>query len=170
MKPPILILFNGAPGSGKTTIGEILAEKLECPLIDFGELRVFHLKPDWSDESPEESAMAFENLVFIIRNYFRHGYRYVITDDLTVLQVEKLGEVFAEIFCLTVTLVVEEAELRRRVGARTEGFTDVERSAASNRVLKTRTPGPQELMLDTSESSPAEAVTTIVRSLDIEIA
>ena len=59
-----LIILAGAPGSGKSTIGELLREKQGFPLIDFGWLRQGHLDDRWSNATPEEEQMAFENLVF----------------------------------------------------------------------------------------------------------
>jgi adenylate kinase family enzyme len=40
---PSLIVIGGAPGSGKTTVSKMLYETLQSLMIDFGDLRNFHL-------------------------------------------------------------------------------------------------------------------------------
>ena len=68
------IFIGGSPGSGKTTISKLLYEKLNHPpLIDFGILREPHLETDWSNQSKKEEQMAFENLVFMLKNYLKMG-------------------------------------------------------------------------------------------------
>ena len=67
---PRLLFIGGAPGSGKTTVSRILHEKFQSVMIDFGTLREFHLDDLWTKESETEEQMAFENLVFILKNYF----------------------------------------------------------------------------------------------------
>ena len=57
-----VIVIGGAPGTGKSTLARALRNLLNAPWIEFGRLREFHLKPDWSDQSEAEESMAFENL------------------------------------------------------------------------------------------------------------
>jgi len=53
-----IIFISGAPGSGKTTISNQLKIKLDdCPLIDFGCIREFHLNKSWSNASDKEEQM-----------------------------------------------------------------------------------------------------------------
>lgn len=73
-----LIIFGGAPGSGKSTICEILQKRLNSPLIDFGWLREFHLDREWKRANEEEKQMAFENLIFILKNYIKHKYKNIM--------------------------------------------------------------------------------------------
>ncbi len=56
-----LIVIAGAPGSGKTTVGEQLHAKLGSVLLNFGRLREPHLDPDWSNASDVEEEMAFKS-------------------------------------------------------------------------------------------------------------
>jgi hypothetical protein len=67
-----LVAIAGAPGTGKTTLSGLLRTHLSCPFIELGHL----LRGDWSDENEHETAMAFENLAFIGRNYLRR-YLYI---------------------------------------------------------------------------------------------
>jgi adenylate kinase family enzyme len=93
-----LIVIGGAPGSGKSTLAAQLRDLLRGPWIDFGKLREFHLERDWSNQSDEEEAMAFENLVGIIRNYVRHGYRNIIVEDFQDRRVQQVPLVLHDVF------------------------------------------------------------------------
>ena len=65
-------------------------------LIDFGWLRGGHLDNKWSNANPKEEEMAFENLLFIIKNYWQHGYKNVIVTDLREDKVVTLAEIFKD--------------------------------------------------------------------------
>jgi hypothetical protein len=107
--------------------------------IDFGKLREFHLLRDWSDQSAVEEELAFENLVFVVRNYLRRGYAHVIVEDLKDFRVVQMAEVFAEVKPAIVTLVLRnEAELRRRVAERDLGWKDGDGAAAINAQIRER--------------------------------
>jgi len=90
-----LIIFTGAPGSGKTTVSELLQKDLDSPLIDFGNLRIFHLDREWKKANDREELMSFENLVFILKNYIRNGYKNVIINDLKDDKALKLAKIFS---------------------------------------------------------------------------
>ncbi len=64
-----LIVIAGAPGSGKTTVSDLLYAELKSPYIDFGDVRNFHLDWGWTNQSPREEQMSFENLIYILKNY-----------------------------------------------------------------------------------------------------
>ncbi|MHC4858866.1 MAG: AAA family ATPase [Planctomycetota bacterium] len=160
-----LIVLAGAPGSGKTTIGGRLHERLRSVYIDFGTLREFHLEQDWSDESHGEEAMAFENLVFILRNYIHHGYENVIVTDLTDRRVCQMPALFEDVDLLIATLVVhDDGELARRVRLpeRDSGFRDVEAAVAWNRKLIERPAVPGERRIDNTRTDPEPAVLEIL--------
>lgn len=75
-----LIVIAGAPGSGKSTVCRLLLQpELDGPLIELGRLREFRLNRAWTNASSLEEEMAFENLVGIVRNYFRNGYKNVLS-------------------------------------------------------------------------------------------
>lgn len=104
---PDLLVIAGAPGSGKTTVCDILYAALESPYIDFGDVRNFHLDRQWSNQSPQEEQMSFENLVYILKNYIRYGYKNVILNDLKDFRVQQIPELFAKHNYLIASLVVE---------------------------------------------------------------
>ena len=58
--------------------------------------RQLHLDREWSNTSEEEHEMAFENLVFVLRNYLKHGYRNLIVDDLQDWRIGSLSDAFAD--------------------------------------------------------------------------
>ncbi len=105
-----LIIISGAPGSGKTTIAELLKKELDGPYIDFGWLREWHLRPDWSNESPEEEEMAFDNLVYVLRNYSKHNYKNVIVTDLEDEKIQRLEDLFTNTNYLIATLILDSDE------------------------------------------------------------
>src|SRR5687768_17028607 len=90
-----LIVIAGAPGSGKTTVSDLLYASLQSPYIDFCDVRNFHLNRAWSNHSPEEEQMSFENLLSILKNYIRYGYKNVILNDLQDFRVRQIPELFA---------------------------------------------------------------------------
>ena len=50
-----LLVLAGAPGSGKTTVADLLHATLASPYIDFGYIREIHLDREWKNESSREA-------------------------------------------------------------------------------------------------------------------
>lgn len=160
-----LLVVAGAPGSGKTTIARLLHAELGGAYIDFGYLREFHLDNGWSNASPREEAMAFENLLYVIRNYFRHGYAPVIVTDLLDFRVQEIPVHFRHDDFVIATLVVhDDAELKRRVliPERDSGYRDFASSLAWNRSLIERPAVQNEVKIDNTLTDPAGAVGRIL--------
>lgn len=156
---PCVIVIGGAPGCGKSTLAAALRAHLRCPHIDFGKLREFHLQRDWSDASEREESMAFENLLGITRNYLRHGYEHVIIDDLRYPRVLEVPHVLSDVPVRIVTLILsDEAELRRRIDKRTEGFRDADLAARWNGQILASPPKPGEARIDVAGKSPEDVL------------
>ena len=156
-----LLVVAGAPGSGKTTIARLLHAQVGGALVDFGHLREFHLDNGWSNASPREESMAFENLLYIIRNYFRHGYAPVIVTDLRDFRVQEMPVHFRHDDFVIATLVVhDDAELKRRVliPERDSGYRDFASAIAWNRGLIERPAVQNEVKIDNTAADPAVAV------------
>lgn len=167
---PDVIVIGGAPGVGKSTLAAALRERLQAPWIDFGRLREFHLRPDWSNQSPQEESMAFENLLAILRNYARHGYRNVLVDDLRDHRVQQVAERLAGLDVRTVTLVLgDDVELRRRVRTRDDGWTDAEAAVAWNRAVVARPAVVGETKMDVTHLSPVCLVDEACRVLGLTV-
>ena len=143
-----VIVIGGAPGSGKETLANMLRDHFDSPCIDLGTLRGFHLDREWKRASSEDEAVAFENLVAMVRNYLRHGYRNIVVRDLRDARVRQLPELLVGHACTILTLVVDDAELRERVSGREHGFTDVDDASRRNTALKRRRLAANEHRLD----------------------
>lgn len=165
-----LVFIGGAPGSGKTTVSRLLHEKFQSVLIDFGTLREFHLDNLWTKESEKEEQMAFENLVFILKNYLRNGYKNVLVNDLKDFRIQRIPQEFAAEDFLIVTLVVHDDEvLRARVlnPARDSGFRDAEKALAWNRAVIRRETVENEYKLDNTAKSPEAAAREIINLINL---
>ncbi|MBI2618252.1 AAA family ATPase [Candidatus Kaiserbacteria bacterium] len=160
-----LIILAGAPGSGKTTVALKLKERLDpTPYIDFGWLREWHLLSDWSNQSQKEEEMAFENLVCVLRNYLKNGYRNIILTDLKDEKVLKLADEFKDRDLGVFTLLVNDKdELIRRVsGERDSGFKNAEKALEYQRGHLSREKLPNEYRIDNSHNNPEKTVEQIL--------
>ncbi len=162
-----IIIISGAQGSGKTTIAKLLKVKLQSPHIDLGWLRQFHLDREWKQANEKEERMSFENLVSILKNYIKNGYKNVIVTDLTDSKLQEIPRIFEKdsfiIFCLTVKT---DEELRKRVlGERDSGFKNVEEALRWNKILKGRQSLPNELKIDNSHNDPTKTIQEILNLL-----
>ena len=159
-----VIVIAGAPGSGKTTVGQHLRAAQGWPLIELGRLRQFHLDPAWTLASAAEEQMAFENLLALLRNYRRHGYRNVLVNDLEDFRVQHIPTALEGYRYVIISLVVDDEELARRVldPARDSGFRDVQTAIAWNQRLRHRPLLPNEHRLDSSHQQPQETVESVL--------
>lgn len=155
-----LIVIGGAPGTGKTTITRLLHAHFQSVMLDFGWLRQFHLDPEWRKASPVEEDMAFENLLFILRNYLRHGYTRILLNDLQDQRIQAIPQLFAPDEYMIVTLVVrDEAVLTHRVldPDRDSGYRDFRAAIAWNQRVLKRARLPNEYLLDNTDLAPDAA-------------
>ena len=163
-----LIFIGGAPGSGKTTNSKLLQQKLKCPLIDFGSLRMFHLNEKWTNVSKKEEQMSFENLTFILRNYLKQRYKHAIVNDLQDFRIQQIPQLFAskdyKIFSLVLS---DEQELKHRVldQSRDSGFRNVRKALLWNRRLKRRRLVKNEFKIENSHLIQSETVKEIARGI-----
>ncbi len=160
------IFIAGSPGSGKTTISKLLKSKLgNAPLVDFGHIRAFHLTDDWGNTNQKEEQMTFENLLYILKNYRKHGYQNVIINDLQDERIQQIPTVFAGSRYKIFTLTVEDAILRQRVlnPTRDSGFRDVRAASEWNKQIMERKNLQGEHKIDNSHDDPIKTVDVIMK-------
>jgi predicted kinase len=164
-----LIVVAGSPGSGKSTLAKMIREELNCPWIDYGRLREFHLLPDWSNQSQEEESMTFQNLVAIIQNYNGHGYQDVLVDDLKDHRVVELslGSPGVEVCMLTLTLADPQV-LRNRIATRDDGWKDQGAAIRWNQAVLDREVAAGEFRIDVTNLTPSEVFARAWQLLNLE--
>lgn len=158
------IFISGAPGAGKSTISDSLRNKLNSPLIDFGNLRCFHLDEKWSNASIEEENMAFESLIFILKNYHKHGYTNVIINDLTDEKIKRIEKELSRYNYIIFSLTIKnDDELKKRVVERSNsGWKDFEKSIQVNKDIIERPLLTNEYKINNTHNQPEETVKKIV--------
>jgi dephospho-CoA kinase len=150
-----VIIITGAPGTGKTTISNLLKSKLDSPLIDLGWLREYHLDRLWKKANKREAKMSFENLIFILKNYKKYGYKEVIVNDLLDEMVRHLPRLLKYEKYLILTLVVKDnSELKRRVlGERDSGFKNYKKAILWNDKIQKRKLLKNEIRIDNTHNN-----------------
>ena len=155
MKKYDVIIITGAPGTGKTTISNLLKSKLDSPMIDLGWLREDHLDKFWKKANKREARMSFENLIFILKNYKKYGYKNVIVNDLLDEMVKQIPLLLKNEKYLIITLIVkDDNELKRRVlGERDSGFKDHNKAVLWNKNLQKRKLLKNEVRIDNTHNN-----------------
>jgi chloramphenicol 3-O-phosphotransferase len=162
---PQIIVIAGAPGSGKTTVTQLLHEHYQSVMIDFGWLRQFHLDRMWTRASKAEEAMAFENLTFILRNYLKHGYSHILLNDLEDQRVQQIPSLFEPRDFMIVTLTVnDETEHKQRVlnPERDSGYRDYQTAIAWNKAIQQRPLLVNEYRINNTRQTAEDACRQII--------
>ncbi|CAF1274799.1 unnamed protein product [Adineta steineri] len=165
------IFIGGSPGSGKTSVCNLINQDKSWVLIDFGWLREFHLNREWSNTSDEEEHMSFENLIFILKNYHHYGYKNVLVNDLSDERLSQLSNYLSpdELKYLIVTLTVGNDDiLKQRVlePTRDSGFRNFERAIEVNRNIKLRELVKNEVQLDNTIMTVKETADKVLEILE----
>jgi dephospho-CoA kinase len=161
-----LFVIAGAPGSGKTAVADLLHRTLASPYIDFGHIREFHLDREWKDQSPREEQMSFENLIYILKNYIRYGYKNIIVTDLQDFRVQQIPVLFAGHRYLIATLIISsDDELALRIEKRNDGWRDVRRALVWNRQIQERPLLMGEHRIDNTHNEPKRTLEVILQSV-----
>ena len=163
------IFIAGSPGSGKTTISNLLKTKLKNPpMLDFGRIREFHLDKEWKNADKKEEQMSFENLVFILKNYVKHGYKNILVNDLQDFRIEQIPKEFSRYDYVIISLVVkDDDELKNRVlGERDSGFKDFEKALSWNKKIIERKNLKNEFKVNNTHRDPRKTVDTILGLLN----
>lgn len=118
-----ILLLTGPPASGKNTIAEMLAKRLErCAAIDVDELRTMIVQPNnltW--ESRERSAqedLVVKNACALAANFMDAGYDVVISDVITEGSLDIYKRSLSKAELKTILLLPTENEIMGRLLSR----------------------------------------------------
>ncbi|PKN92184.1 MAG: hypothetical protein CVU44_16260 [Chloroflexi bacterium HGW-Chloroflexi-6] len=164
-----LVVIGGAPGSGKTTITKLLHQHFQSVMIEIGWLRQYHLDPAWLKASSREEAMSFENLIFIIRNYFKHNYNYILLNDLEAYRIQQIPSLFELNQFVIISLVVSnDEEHKRRIldPDRDSGYRDYTTAMAWNHALIERPLLANEHKFDNTHVDSEDACRQIISLIE----
>ncbi len=81
MGKPILILVNGIPGTGKTTISRKLAKGLDLPCVGKDDIKEFlfdHIETDTIERAKDVGAVSFEMLYAFIQTSLSRGLSIIV--------------------------------------------------------------------------------------------
>src|SRR5579872_4857562 len=162
------VFILGAQGAGKTTIARLLKEKLHAPHVDFDRIRGIHLNKDWTNTNDAEEEMSLENLVFLLKNYAKHGYKNVIVSGFTEENIEKILSELKDYKNIAITLYLTDDEIpKQRVltESRDSGFRDFAQSITFNKRLREELQYPNEKKIDNTNQTPEETANQIVSIL-----
>jgi len=162
-----IIFINGSPGSGKTTIGKLLKEKLNYPpYLELDWIREYHLDPTWKKKNKKEEKMSFENLCFTVKNYIRNSYKNIILIGLTDKKIKGLLKNVKTKNYLIITLFIDnDKELKRRVitESRDSGYTNFNKAIKLNMKLKHRKLLKNEIKINNTYNKPKKILQEIVK-------
>lgn len=162
-----ILLIQGAPGSGKTSLAQVLHQRLGSPWFEFGWIPEFRLKGEAEISYDEEEQLSFENLCLVVKNYLRHGFTNILITDLRDPIMQQALKIFRRSRLLLITLVLTDEEiLKERVlrEDRSSGYRDWQEALAINRLLSSRSTRKNELRIDVTHT-PVEAAAGQVMAL-----
>ena len=161
-----LIVISCSPGSGKSTICNLLKGKLNSPYIEFSSLQEFHLDNEWTNWNKEGEKMAFENLIFVLKNYIKHGYKNVILTDLRDSKVQEIPKHFENDNFVIITLTIgNDDELKKRIVDRNSGFKNVQEALEWNKNVKVRPALQNEYKIDNTHNHPEQTLEEVLKLL-----
>jgi len=150
------IILHGSAGNGKTTLSRKLHNHFGSPYFEFGWIPEFRtLTPSVQITQRQEEQLAFENLILVVKNYYRHGFKNIIITDLDDVRMLDIPIVFEGFNYIIVTLYSDEDEvIKQRILSRDNGYSyfDWEASIKTNSLIRGRHTLPNEYRLLNSKN------------------
>lgn len=161
MKKPILILIGGAPGVGKSTVAELLYQRLNNSVwLDGDDLWRMH--PFTVNTTTKQ--MVLDNIGFVLSKFLKGPFEYVIFSwvmhehEIVEAILSRLTE--QEYDLLHFTLGCADEVLRQRIAV---AATPRNAQVCMDRLASTRQNYPD--LIDTTDLSPEDMVNLIIAQL-----
>ncbi len=157
-----LVIFCGIPGSGKTTIAQIVAENLrDCFHIQTDTLRFMISRPGYTGE---ESELVYKGCILLAREALKAGYDAILDgtflrDEYRDEAIEKLSRYFSSYLVVYVACDPETAY--RRNASRRERVP----KKSFHRLYETMQEPTNALRIDSERTRPKEAAGAILLQL-----
>lgn len=163
---PDVIIIRGAPGSGKSQTGKLLASRLERGArVEVDALRSMLFPVEWTNQGEHVSVLTIASRV--VADFVKLGHRPVIvidtfSGDKVVRFLRELRDLHRSIEVRVFALYVAPAVLRARIEQRpASGFRDLDICMTQNADVL-RYLQPFEQLVDSSSLTPEETVRTVL--------
>ncbi|MDR6722182.1 adenylate kinase family enzyme [Paenibacillus amylolyticus] len=164
------IILHGSPGNGKTTLSQRLHEHFRTPYFEFGWIPEFRsLAPSVQITQKEEEQLAFENLMLVVKNYNRHGFKHIIITDLNDIRMLDIPKEFERYNYIILTLCSDQDEvIKYRILNRDNenNYTDWETSVEMNSLIRGRSKLPNEYRIINSSSDVETTFQEILKVME----